>query len=238
MQQLNCYWQALWALTSGWGALPPPPFFSLFSVGFSKEIANLWCRQGRALLEVIVHSPNSPGFLFCVCIALLNPCPREPFRWIDFLLRCNIHYGSQYIMLSVCWKCRYAVTFEEYVCSQCGPGAKTDMRTCNNKLKWKKKPDLFSLCNYTVNSGFYKIEQIKVYDGLFQVVDTVMIEDMFVMAWVLKIKDSSKACVPLFSPESKSIFNWKLLMQHLLMQNDCSFDNQIWSRQEWLFFHY
>ena len=55
--------------------------------------------------------------LFCLCFLPLNPCPREPFRWIDFLLQCNIHYGSQYIMLSVCWKCRYSVTFLEYVCT-------------------------------------------------------------------------------------------------------------------------
>lgn len=113
MQQLNWYWQALWALTSGWGALPRSLFPS-FSCWFSKEIANLGCRQGRAaLLEVSVRTPNSPGFYSVPASLPLNPCPREPFRWIDFLLECNIHYGSQYIMLSLCWKCSYSVTFQE-----------------------------------------------------------------------------------------------------------------------------
>ena len=37
MQQLNWYWQALWALTSGWGALPPS-LFPAFSVGFPRRL--------------------------------------------------------------------------------------------------------------------------------------------------------------------------------------------------------
>lgn len=83
----------------------------------SKEIVNLRCRQGHARLEVSVRAPKLT-WLFTLSLPLspLNPCPREPFRWIDFLLRCNIHYGLQYIMLSPGWTCRYSVTFPEYVC--------------------------------------------------------------------------------------------------------------------------
>lgn len=78
MQQLNWYWQALWALTSGWGALSPSLSLS-FSVPlfccFSKEIANLRCRQGRALLEVSVRTPGSPGFY-----SVSAPFPLIPAR--------------------------------------------------------------------------------------------------------------------------------------------------------------
>lgn len=87
-----------------------------FLLWFFKEIANLRCRQGRALLEVSVRSPNSPG-CYSASASPLNPRPGEPFKRIDFLRRCNIHYGLQYIMLSVCWKCRHSVTFLGYVCS-------------------------------------------------------------------------------------------------------------------------
>lgn len=83
---------------------------------FSKEIANLRMpTRPRSAGGSCPHTKLT-WLLFCLRFFPLNPCPREPFRWIDFLHQCNIHYGLQCILLSVYWKCLYSLTFVEYVC--------------------------------------------------------------------------------------------------------------------------
>lgn len=128
MQQLSWYWQALWVLTSGWAVrlLSSSPLFACFLLAF----------QGDCQSQVSTR-PFSPGgqcpcdkltrLLFSLCCAPFNPRLWEPFRWIDFLHRCNIHYGLQYIVLSESWKYYYSVTFVRYVCSYWLTVAGTDM---------------------------------------------------------------------------------------------------------------
>lgn len=104
MQQLNGYWQALWALTSGWGALPPllvRSFLLLSQADWQSQMATGPRSAGglylltRLTWLLALPSPLMPaseslsdGFIsyinatFIIVYSVLYPeCPEQEQRW-------------------------------------------------------------------------------------------------------------------------------------------------------------